>query len=67
MLCDWAGLVYSCHSNLEWWCDWEELRREEEEKESPLYSCSITGGTPGHWKTPWKFGEKRKKRITDPG
>lgn len=61
--CKKAGneLFSSCYLYLEWWCDWEESRREEEGMESPLYSCLTTGGTLGHWKTPWKS----KKRFTD--
>lgn len=58
--CDSCGLVIrhgsfsSCHSYLECWCDWEELKREEALRGSPPYSCSTTGETQEHWKTPWK-------------
>lgn len=64
----WAGLFSSSYSYLDWWCDWEELKREDEGRKIPQYSCSIAGGSPGRWKTLWKRDkcEKRRKRFKDP-
>lgn len=62
--CVWAGLFSRCYSNLVWWCDWEELRMKREGRTSPRCSCSITGGTPGRCKTPWRPNTEKKKHIS---